>query len=91
MAKLSLGDYDLDQRLIDRLRNHHRGVFICGRPGSGKTTLAQAIAEYLDTDVGAMVKTMEAPRTCNPPTASRKMRRWRAIWKRRQTILHPIS
>ncbi len=62
VAKLSLGDYDLDQRLIERLRNHHRGVFICGRPGSGKTTLAQAIAEYLDTDVGAMVKTMEAPR-----------------------------
>ena len=62
VAKLSLGDYDLDERLIERLRNHHRGVFICGRPGSGKTTLAQAIAEYLDTDVGALVKTMEAPR-----------------------------
>ena len=62
VAKLSLGDYDLDQRLVERLRNHHRGVFICGRPGSGKTTLAQAIAEYLDTDVGALVKTMEAPR-----------------------------
>ena len=62
VAKLSLGDYELDQRLIDRLADHHRGVFICGRPGSGKTTLAQAIAEHLDTDVGAMVKTMEAPR-----------------------------
>lgn len=62
VAKLSLGDYELDQRLIDRLADHHRGVFICGRPGSGKTTLAQAIAEYLDTEVGAMVKTMEAPR-----------------------------
>ena len=62
VAKLSLGDYDLDERLIERLRNHHRGVFICGRPGSGKATLAQAIAEYLDTDVGALVKTMEAPR-----------------------------
>ena len=62
VAKLSLDDYELDQRLIDRLADHHRGDFICGRPGSGKTTLAQAIAEYLDTDVGAMVKTMEAPR-----------------------------
>lgn len=62
VAKLSLDDYELDARLIDRLADHHRGVFICGRPGSGKTTLAQAIAEYLDTDVGAMVKTMEAPR-----------------------------
>lgn len=62
VAKLDLGDYQLDQRLVDRLSDHHRGVFICGRPGSGKTTLAQAIAEYLDTEVGALVKTMEAPR-----------------------------
>ena len=62
VAKLSLSDYDLDERLIERLSNHHRGVFICGRPGSGKTTLAQAIAEYLDNDLGTMVKTMEAPR-----------------------------
>jgi len=62
VAKLSLSDYEIDPKLIDRLSDHHRGVFICGRPGSGKTTLAQAIAEYLDEDVGAMVKTMEAPR-----------------------------
>ena len=62
VAKLSISDYELDERLIERLSNHHRGVFICGRPGSGKTTLAQAIAEYLDNDLGTMVKTMEAPR-----------------------------
>ena len=62
VAKLSLSDYDLDSKIIERLSDHHRGVFICGRPGSGKTTLAQAIAEYLDEDIGAMVKTMEAPR-----------------------------
>ena len=62
VAKLSLSDYEIDPRLIERLADHHRGVFICGRPGSGKTTLAQAVAEYLDTEVGAMVKTMEAPR-----------------------------
>ena len=62
VAKLSISDYDIDPLLISRLSDHHRGVFICGRPGSGKTTLAQAIAEYLDEEVGAMVKTMEAPR-----------------------------
>ena len=62
VAKLSLSDYEIDPKLISRLSDHHRGVFICGRPGSGKTTLAQAIAEYLDEEVGAMVKTMEAPR-----------------------------
>ena len=68
VAKLSISDYDLDSKLISRLSDHHRGVFICGRPGSGKTTLAQAIAEYLDDDVGAMVKTMEAPRDLQLPT-----------------------
>ena len=62
VAKLSLSDYDLDSKIIERLSDHHRGVFICGRTGSGKTTLAQAIDEYLDQDIGAMVKTMEAPR-----------------------------
>ena len=62
VAKLSLSDYNLDPKIVERLSNHHRGVFICGRPGSGKTTLAQAIAEYLDDDIGAMDKTMEAPR-----------------------------
>ena len=58
VAKLSLSDYDLDPKIIERLSDHHRGVFICGRPGSGKTTLAQAIAEYLDDEIGAMVKTL---------------------------------
>jgi len=67
VAKLRLSEYKLDQRLIDRLSDHHRGVFICGRPGSGKTTLAQAIAEHLDEEIGAMVKTMEAPRDLQLP------------------------
>lgn len=62
VVKLTLDQYELDARLIERLSNHHRGVFISGRPGSGKTTLAQAVAEYLDAEMGQMVKTMEAPR-----------------------------
>ena len=62
VVKLSLDQYELDKRLIQRLSDHHRGIFISGRPGSGKTTLAQAVAEYLDAEMGQMVKTMEAPR-----------------------------
>jgi len=67
VAHLSLSDYELDPRLIKRLSNHHRGVFVVGKPGSGKTTFAQAIAAYLDEEVGAMVKTMEAPRDLQVP------------------------
>mgnify|MGYP001483804569 FL=1 len=67
VAHLSLADYELDPRLIKRLSDHHRGVFVVGKPGSGKTTFAQAIAAYLDEEVGAMVKTMEAPRDLQVP------------------------
>ena len=67
VAHLKLSDYDLDPRLIKRLSDHHRGVFVVGRPGSGKTTFAQAIAAFLDEEIGAMVKTMEAPRDLQVP------------------------
>ena len=62
VAHLKLSDYELNDELIGRLSDHHRGVFVVGKPGSGKTTFAQAIAAHLDETVGAMVKTMEAPR-----------------------------
>jgi ATPase len=67
VAHLTLSDYELDPRLIERLSDHHRGVFVVGKPGSGKTTFAQAIAAYLDEDIGAMVKTMESPRDLQVP------------------------
>ena len=67
VAHLKLSDYDLDTRLVKRLSDHHRGVFVVGKPGSGKTTFAQAIAAHLDEEVGAMVKTMEAPRDLQVP------------------------
>ena len=67
VATLKLEDYALDAVLVERLSDHHRGVFISGRPGSGKTTLAQAIGMHLDKHVGAMVKTMEAPRDLQLP------------------------
>ena len=67
VAHLQISDYNLNPELMDRLKDHHRGVFVVGRPGSGKTTFAQAIASYLDSEVGAMVKTMEAPRDLQVP------------------------
>jgi ATPase len=67
VANLQLSDYQLDQELISRISNHHRGIFVVGKPGSGKTTFAQAIASYLDSEMGAMVKTMESPRDLQVP------------------------
>ncbi len=62
VARLSLAEYEIDEELVQRLSDHHRGIFVVGKPGSGKTTFAQAIADHLDEEVGAMVKTMESPR-----------------------------
>jgi|TARA_B110000438_G_scaffold97711_1_gene96743 ATPase len=67
VANLKLSDYELDPELINRISNHHRGIFVVGKPGSGKTTFAQAIASYLDSDMGFMVKTMESPRDLQVP------------------------
>ena len=67
VAHLKLSDYELPDELIRRVSDHHRGIFVVGKPGSGKTTFAQAIAAHLDETVGAMVKTMEAPRDLQVP------------------------
>lgn len=60
IAKVSIEDYRLSNELKDRLLGK-RGVLIAGSPGAGKTTFAQAVAEFLDEE-GFSVKTMEEPR-----------------------------
>lgn len=61
VVKLSLADYQLDEETTRRLSDYQRGVLISGPPGSGKSTFAQAVAEYLQ-QTEAIVKTMESPR-----------------------------
>lgn len=62
IAKVSLGDYKLPDKLIERLKKKARGILIAGPPGAGKTTFAQAVAEFYARKLQAIVKTMESPR-----------------------------
>ncbi|NJE85709.1 ATPase [Thermococcus sp. CX2] len=61
VTKLSIEDYDLSEKLLERLTDKAEGILIAGAPGEGKTTFAQALAEYY-ASMGKIVKTMEKPR-----------------------------
>jgi ATPase len=61
IVKTELDDYEYADELRERLLERQRGVLIAGSPGAGKSTFAQAVAEFLD-DADFAVKTMEKPR-----------------------------
>ena len=61
IAKTTLDDYEFADELRERFLEQKRGVLISGSPGAGKSTFAQAVAEFLN-DNDYAVKTMEKPR-----------------------------
>ena len=61
IVKLSLEDYSLSDKLVERLRERAEGILVAGAPGAGKSTFVQALAEYY-ASLGKIVKTMEKPR-----------------------------
>ena len=64
LKKLILDDYNLDPKLLRRLEEKAEGIVVAGRPGSGKTTFVQALAEWY-LSKGKIVKTIESPRDLN--------------------------
>lgn len=62
VVKVDLDYYNLSEELLERLTNAAKGVLISGAPGAGKSTFAQAIADYLNDEKKMIVKTMESPR-----------------------------
>lgn len=61
IAKVSLDDYELHEELKSRIVAGSQGVLIAGPPGSGKSTFAASVAEFLSGS-GKIVKTFEQPR-----------------------------
>ena len=66
LKKLRLEDYNLPAKILARLDQRAEGILIAGAPGMGKTTFAQALAEYY-AKKGKIVKTIESPRDMQLP------------------------
>jgi len=61
VVNLTIDDYKLHDELKSRIVNKSQGVLIAGPPGSGKSTFAASIANFLSKQ-GKIVKTLEQPR-----------------------------
>lgn len=61
VASVELEDYNLSDNLQERLAQKAEGILISGAPGHGKSTFAQALANFYESS-GKVVKTMEKPR-----------------------------
>ncbi len=61
ITKVSLDDYKLSDKLLERLKEKAEGIFVSGTPGSGKSTFVSALAEFYCKN-NKIVKTMESPR-----------------------------
>jgi ATPase len=61
IVKLELKDYRLHKDLEEMIVSESKGILIAGPPGSGKSTFAGSVADFLSKK-GKVVKTFEQPR-----------------------------
>ena len=61
IKKLNLKDYNLSEKLKQRIEKQAEGILISGSPGEGKSSFASALAEFYASKEKT-VKTIEAPR-----------------------------
>ena len=67
VANINLSEYNLSDKLLERIRTNAEGILISGSPGAGKSTFVQAIAKYYSSKLNKVVKTMESPRDLQLP------------------------
>ena len=61
IIKLSLEQYTISEKLMNRFSEKAEGILISGSPGSGKSTFASSLADFYSKK-GKIVKTLESPR-----------------------------
>ncbi|MEM1990379.1 MAG: ATPase, T2SS/T4P/T4SS family [Candidatus Bathyarchaeia archaeon] len=66
IVHMTIEDYNLPPKLLKRLEMQAEGILIAGAPGMGKSTFAQALAEFY-LRMGKIIKTIEAPRDLQLP------------------------
>jgi len=66
IKKLHLKDYQMSEKIAERLYEKSRGIVVAGEPGSGKSTLVQALGEKF-VELGKVTKTIESPRDLQMP------------------------
>ncbi len=65
LVKLTMDDYSLNDRLLDRLANAE-GILVSGRPGAGKSTFISALAQFY-LEKKKVIKTLESVRDLQVP------------------------